>query len=517
MKILLRAVPFAVVFTLLLSQVLSARADDENGSYFNVRKFGATGDGTTLDSPAIDKAIDACAQAGGGTVYFPAGTYLSGSIHLQSNIHLLIDTGAVILGAPQDMKVYDETEPWTNNPYQDGGHCYFHNSLIWGVGLTNVFITGQGMINGGGLERSDKLLDDMCGFTAWGKNGMMNNGTYPPSRLGNKAIALKLCRNILIRDITIYHGGHFAILVTGCDNMTVDNVTMDTDRDGIDIDCCRNTMVSNCRINSPNDDGLCPKASFALGTNRPTENLTIVNCQVTGYEVGTLLDGTYRPSHVANGRFKCGTESNCGFRNITLSNCTFRDCKGMALEEVDGGIMDNITINNVVMTDVRDYPIYITMGNRNRGPEATTGSIRNIQISNVIATGVDRRSGIEIMGVPGHDIENVRLDNVRIVYKGGGTSNDAARVPKELDKGYPEAGKLGTMPSYGLFARHVRGLELANLTVGFDTNDLRPAMACTDVDGLEIDNFKGQTAAGVKPATFTDVSGLVVRNSPELQ
>ena len=104
MKILLRAVPFAVVFTLLLSQVLSARADDENGSYFNVRKFGATGDGTTLDSPAIDKAIDACAQAGGGTVYFPAGTYLSGSIHLQSNIHLLIDTGAVILGAPQDIE-----------------------------------------------------------------------------------------------------------------------------------------------------------------------------------------------------------------------------------------------------------------------------------------------------------------------------------------------------------------------------------------------------------------------------
>jgi polygalacturonase len=305
--------------------------------------------------------------------------------------------------------------------------------------------------------------------------------------------------------------------MTGCDNSTVDNVTMDTDRDGIDIDCCRNTMVSNCRINSPNDDGLCPKASFALGTNQPTENLTIVNCQVTGYEVGSLLDGTYRPSRVANGRFKCGTESNGGFRNITMSNCTFRDCKGMALEEVDGGIMDNITINNIVMTDVKDYPIYITLGNRNRGPAATTGTIRNIQISNVIATGVDKRSGIQITGVPGRDIENVRLDNVRIVYKGGGTSNDAARVPKELDKDYPEAGKLGTMPSYGLFARHVRGMELANLTVGFDSNDVRPAMACSDVDGLEIDNFKAQTATGVQPAIFTNVKGLVIRNSPVLQ
>jgi polygalacturonase len=519
MKILLsqRVAFLPAALVILLSLTLFARAEDASAGYFNVRKFGAIGDGTSLDSPFINKAIDACAQAGGGTVYFPAGTYLSGSIHLQSNVHLLIDAGATILGAPQDLNAYDETEPWTNNPYQDGGHCYFHNSLMWGVGLTNVFITGQGMINGDGLEHSDKVLDDMCGFTAWGRHGMMNNGTYPPSRLGNKAIALKHCRNVLIRDITIYRGGHFAILMTGCDNSTVDNVTMDTERDGIDIDCCRNTMVSNCRINSPNDDGLCPKASFALGTNQPTENLTIVNCQVTGYAVGTLLDGTYRPTRGANGRFKCGTESNGGFRNITLSNCTFRDCKGLALEEVDGGIMDNITINNVVMTDVRDYPIYITLGNRDRGPAATTGTIRNIQISNVIATGVDRSSGIQITGVPGRDIENVRLENVRIVYNGGGTKNDAAQMPKELGKGYPEPGKLGTMPSYGLFARHVRGLELANLTVGFETNDLRPALVCSDIDGLEIDNFKGQIAAGVPPTKFTDVNGLVIRNSPVLQ
>src|SRR5712671_4860373 len=108
---------------------------------FNVRSFGAQGDGKNLDSPAIDKAIDAAAEAGGGTVLVPAGTYLSGSIHLKSNIHLLIDAGATILGAPQKLNAYDFTEPWTNNPYQDGGHCYFHNSLIWGENLTNVFIT----------------------------------------------------------------------------------------------------------------------------------------------------------------------------------------------------------------------------------------------------------------------------------------------------------------------------------------------------------------------------------------
>lgn len=248
------------------------------GVAFNVRDYGATGDSRTLDSPAINKAIDVCAAAGGGTVLVAAGTYLSGSIRLKSNIHLLIDAGATILGAPQSMNAYDETEPYALGGYQDGGHCYFHNSLIWGENLTNVFITGHGMINGGGLVRSDGLLDRMVGFN---KFDPPVTNPAPPVRLGNKAVALKLCRNLLIRDLTIVHGGHFAILVTGCDNLTVDNVTMDTDRDGIDIDCCRNTMVSNCRINSPNDNALCPKSTYALGELRPTENLH--DCELPGF------------------------------------------------------------------------------------------------------------------------------------------------------------------------------------------------------------------------------------------
>src|ERR1035438_1506090 len=321
------------IFTLLLCLGSLARAAgpaDQN--VFNVRSFGAVGDGKNLDSPAIDKAIAAAADVGGGTVLVPAGTYLSGSIHLKSNLHLVIDAGATILGAPQDMNVYDETEPFTLGGYQDGGHCFFHNSLIWGENLTNVFITGNGMINGGGLVRSDRVLDQMVGFDHFDPP---HTNAAPPVRLGNKAISLKLCRNVLIRDVTIFHGGHFAILVTGCDNLTVDNVTMDTDRDGIDIDCCRDAMVSNCRINSPNDDALCPKSSFALGTNVITENLTIVNCQVSGFQEGTLLDGTMKPGRGGMGRIKFGTEANGGFRNVTVANCTFRDCHGLALEEVD--------------------------------------------------------------------------------------------------------------------------------------------------------------------------------------
>ena len=503
-----------VILLALAGENLSA-ADLAAKNSFNVRDFGAAGDGSNLDSPAIDKAIAAAAAAGGGTVLVPAGTYLSGSIHLQSNIRLLIDAGATILGAPQKLNAYDETEPYTFGGYQDGGHCYFHNSLIWGENLTNVFISGNGMINGGGLERNDGILDRMCGHDHWQSP---NTNTFVPVRLGNKAIALKLCKNVLIRDVTIFHGGHFAILMTGCDNLTVDNVTMDTNRDGIDIDCCRNTMVSNCRNNTPGDDGLCPKSTYALGRPVLTENLTIVNCQDSGFKEGTLLDGTMKPVKNGNGRIKFGTESSGGFRNCTVANCTFRGCRGLALEEVDGGILENITINNIAMMDVETYAIYITTGNRNRTPGLTNSSrIKNILISNVVATGVDHISGIQIAGLPEQPIEGLRLENIRLICKGGGTKEQAASVPKELGAGYPEPRQTNVMPAYGLFARHVKDLELANINVSFMTNDFRPAIQCIDVNGLEIDNFKAQLAAGVAASKFENVSGVVIRNSPMLQ
>ena len=508
---------FALMFCLMLPGCVSPGRQHASGKGgFDVRRFGAAGDGRHLDSPAINRAIAAAAHAGGGTVLVPAGTYLSGSIHLQSNIHLLIDAGATILGAPQAMNAYDETEPFTLGGYQDGGHCFFHNSLIWGENLTNVFITGHGRIAGGGLMRSDEALDRMVGFDKF--NPPVTNAA-PPVRLGNKAIGLKLCRNVLLRDVTIVHGGHFAILVTGCDNVTVDNVTMDTDRDGIDIDCCRNTVVSNCRINSPNDDALCPKSTYALGERRFTANLTIVNCQVSGFEEGTLLDGTMKPGKNQNGRIKFGTESSGGFRNCAVANCTFRSCKGLALEEVDGGIMENITIANLTMMDVPDYAIYITTGRRNRTPGAATSSRgRNILISNVIADGVGKLSGIQIMGLPEQPVEGVRIENVRLTSRGGGTAEEAAGTPQELGAGYPEPQRLGTLPAYGVYARHVKGLELADISVNFTTNELRPAAVFADIQGLEIDNFKPQLAPGVKAAIFDDdVKDVTVRNSPALE
>jgi hypothetical protein len=181
--------------------------------------------------------------------------------------------------------------------------------------------------------------------------------------------------------------------------------------------------------------------------------------------------------------------------------------------------MENITIQNLSMMNVPDYAIYITTGKRNRTPGVTTASrARNILISNVIADGVGKMGGIQIMGLPGQPIEGVRIENVRLTSNGGGNEEDAARVPKELGTGYPEPGRLGTLPAYGVYARHVKGLELANISVNFLTNDLRSAASFVDIQGLEIDNFKPQLAPGVKAAVFADdVKDVTIRNSPTVE
>lgn len=446
---------------------------------YDVRDYGARGDGKTLDSPAINAAIETCASEGGGRVVLPAGNYLCGSIHLKSNIELHLTPGATIIATDQQ-GAYDESEVFGGPEYQDGGHTYFHNSLIWAEGQTNVSITGRGTIDGRGLTRHDT---ETAGNVQGGSIGM-----------GDKSIALKLCRNVLIRDVTIFRGGHFAIIITGCDYATIDNVQIDTNRDGIDIDCCRFVTVSNCKINTPHDDALVLKSSYALKKPVITENVLISNCIVTGYQLGTALDGTYVPEKVnwVCGRIKLGTESNGGFRNITITGCNCFYSSGLAFEVVDQGKMENIVVSNISMSHVHHYPIYITTGCRNRGPKERQdiSSARDIQINNLIADDCDSLSGILITGMQGTPIENVRLSNIQIRYRGGVTENIPSEYP-ELGTKYPEPGKfLGLCPAYGLFARHVRGLQLLNVTFHLDQPDARPAIITDDVEGMKMENVE---------------------------
>ncbi|HSL22443.1 MAG TPA: glycoside hydrolase family 28 protein [Vicinamibacterales bacterium] len=469
---------------------------------FSVRAFGAVGDGRTIDTPAINRAIDAAAAAGGGTVHFTAGHYLSVSIHLKSHVGLFLDHGATIVAAePAEGVAYDPPEPNPWDAYQDFGHSHWHNSLIWGEKVEDVSITGPGRIWGRGLVRSNKV---------------------PPGG-GNKAIALKLSRNVVIRDISILTGGHFAILATGVDNLTIDNLKIDTNRDGIDVDACRNVRLSNLTINSPFDDAICLKSSYALGVARATENVTVTNSQVSGYDEGTLLDGTFTRrdpksySHQSpTGRVKFGTESNGGFKNITISNVVFDYSRGLALETVDGGLLEDVTITNLTMRDVVNPPIFVRLGNRARGPKETTavGKLRRVQISNVVAYNAEPRYASIISGIPGHDIEDVTLSNIRIHYKGGGTAAQAALAPPENETAYPEPVMFGEMPAYGFFIRHVSGLEMRNVRVGFAADDLRPAFVLNDVTGAEFQHVRAARAASVPTFVLRNVRDFAVHESP---
>ena len=454
---------------------ISLMAANTTGVY-NVKDYGAKGNGKVLDHEAINIAIEAANKAGGGQVYLPSGVYLCGSIRMKSNIDLHLSAGAKILAAPAEMKAYDESEVFGAPEYQDGGHTYFHNSLIWAEGQHDISITGRGMIDGEGLTKRDTE-----------KAGNVQGGSIGT---GDKAIALKQCRNVTIRDITIYRGGHFAIIVTGCEIGTIDNVTVDTNRDGIDIDCCKYITVSNTKVNTPNDDAIVLKSSYALKRPVPCEHILITNCIVTGYKLGTFLDGSYVPEKVnwVCGRIKLGTESNGGYRNITISNCTCMWSSGLAFEEVDQGRMENIVVNNISMSHVHHYPIYITTGCRNRGPKERTevSSARDIYINNVIADDCDSLAGIIITGMEGHPIRNVSLSNIRIQYRGGGKK--VSKPYREQGTNYPEPRWAGPTPAYGLFARHADGIRLHNVEFELMRPDERPDIVLEDVV-----NFKNES------------------------
>jgi len=492
---------------------------------FNVRDFGAKGDGKSLDSTAVNRAIEAASKTGGGTVFFPAGTYRSFSIRLKSNITLFFDQGSILLAAhPNDGDgKYDAPEPNPWDKYQDFGHTHWHNSLIWGENVENVSIVGPGLIWGKGLVRSgsqsrtkeqNDALKDVKTDKEKAPFGYPNPRDTVETGWGNKAISLKLSRNVIIRDVSILHGGHFAILATGVDNLTIDNLKIDTNRDGIDIDACRHVRISNTTVNSPFDDGICLKSSYGLGFARATENVTITNCAVSGYDEGTLLNGTYKREYKGyshdspTGRIKFGTESNGGFKNITISNCVFDYSRGLALETVDGGLLEDVTITNITMRDVVNSPIFIRLGNRARGPKESTtaGELRRVIISNIVAYNAEPKYASIISGIPERKIDDLRLSNIRIYYKGGGTKEQAALTPPENETAYPEPVMFGEIPAYGFFIRHVKSLTMTDVEMSYLKDDVRPAFVLNNVQGADFHRVKAQKIPGNPTFFLKDVT-----------
>ncbi len=436
---------------------------------YDVTAFGAKADGKTIDTPAINRAIEQAAADGGGTVYFPAGEYACYSIRLQSHINLYLEQGARIVAAfPTLTYGYDDAEPNEHNRFQDFGHSHWKNSLIWGIGLEDITISGAGLIYGKGLTREESRLKGV----------------------GNKAISLRDCKNVTLKDISLLRCGHFALLATGVDNLTIYNVKVDTNRDGFDIDACRNVRISNCTVNSPWDDAIVLKASYALGYFRDTENVTISDCFVSGFDNGSVLDATFQrdepqaPDHgYVTGRIKLGTESSGGFRNIAITNCIFERCRGLALETVDGGHLEDIVISNITMRDIVNAPLFLRLGARLRSPEGTPiGTLKRVRISNVNVFNADSRYSCIISGVPGGIIEDVSLSNIHLYFKGGYTAEDGKRVIPEQEKTYPEPWMFGTIPAKGFFIRHARGITLNEVHFHYAQPDGRPLFVTDDAE-----------------------------------
>ncbi|OLF16331.1 rhamnogalacturonidase [Actinophytocola xanthii] len=490
------------------------------GPVFDVRRYGAKGDGRTIDSPAINRAIAAAAK-NGGTVFFPAGTYTSYSVRLRSDVTLHLDRGATLLAAqPRDGKGFDAPGEGAGNPYQDFGHSHWRASLIWGEGLENIGIGGPGRIDGAALVR--------------------NMTPESPPGTGDKAIALKLCRNVVIRDVTIVRGGHLSILPTGVDNLSIHNVTIDTVRDGINVDCCRNVRISHCTVNTHGDDAIVLKSSYALGFPRATENVTIADSMVSGYDVGTLVEGTFgREDPLAadrdgpTGRIKFGTESNGGFRNIAISNMIFERCRGLALETVDGGLLEDVTISNITMRDVSNTPFFLRLGARMRGPAGREiGKLRRVSISDVTVHNADPRYPSMIVGLPGHDVEDVRISNVRVHMRGGLSMTEAAEQPLDLintffaepgarepyavpdrPQSYPEPSMFGILPAWAFYVRHATGVRMDNVDVHFERPDTRPAVVLEDVRDADLHRVRLSKAEGAPTFVLRDMSDFALHQS----
>ena len=356
------------------------------GPMFDITSFGAVPGGPALQNQtAINAAIDAAAKAGGGTVVIPAGTFKTYSIRLKSNVGLHFASGDSILraavqgtGEHQDGGFYDAPEVNLFDGVQDMGHSHIANSLIYGIGVENVMISGPGLIDGSYSDSNGVTVNVLTGFDP--REVQLRTAAGVPGP-GNKAIGLKDANNIIFRDFHLKNGGHFAILGISVNHWTMDGIIVDTNRDGIDIDTCRNLTVRNSVINSLTDDALVLKGSFADGKYITTRNVLFENDTVSGYDAGSVLDKTYSTHKLVasdrdgpTGRVKFGTEGTSGLDTVTIRNIVFDRSRGFALESVDGAELKDILFTDVRMKNISSSPIFIDLADRGRAPVTGTST-----------------------------------------------------------------------------------------------------------------------------------------------
>ena len=361
--------------TLTMESLLKESKD----ALFDICDFGAKDHGDPLaNTIAINKAIEAAQSAGGGTVIVPEGDYSTYTIHLRSDVNFRIEENGVIRAAVPDHQTesanYDEPEVNHFAGLQDHGHTYFANSLFYANGQKNILIYGNGMVDGSQFDDSGNRIRVLSS----------NDPAFPEKRsdpghdgtwFGNKGFALVNCENVMMDGISIRNGGHFAVIAEGVTNFLVNDLTVDTNRDALNIDCCLDVTVRNSRFNSLTDDAIVLKSSYGAGRFMPVHNVVIEDCIVSGYDAGSVLDGTFTTEKLVaadlcgpTGRIKCGTESTCGYDTILIRRCHFERSRGFALEAVDGSPLHDVIMTDCTMENISSSPIFIRVGDRGRFP-----------------------------------------------------------------------------------------------------------------------------------------------------
>lgn len=433
---------------------------------------GLVGDGATLNTRAIQSAIDRCSTGGGGTVLLPAGRYLTGTLHLRDHVTLMLEPGAVLLGSKRlddYPALHDAVSSYTSN--------YTDRCLVRADGATDIAITGRGTIDG---------------------NGPAFAGEYKVRPYLMRFVG---CRNIHISGITLQNPAMWTQHYLECEDVHIDGIRVHSRRprvnnDGIDIDSCRRVRIADCDVDA-GDDAIVLKAT----TTSPCRDVVVTNCIL---------------SSLCNA-FKLGTESNGGFDSIVFSNSTIYDTQlaGIALETVDGGDLRRVSISNIVMRNTR-FPIFLRLGNRARpisenSPRPGIASFSGVMIRGVIAE-ASSPFGCLIAGLPDHPVADVMLEDVQLTSPGGGDPLPADHQVPERPEAYPEAGMFGPLPASGIYCRHVRAFSLNNVSLRTLTPDSRPLLCADDADDLTISSLSGPGSASAL-IDFQNVRHARIRNT----
>jgi len=441
---------------------------------FNIQDYGAKPGSSTLNTESIQSTIDACHAAGGGTVLVPNGVFLTGTLWLRSHVNLHLAPQAVLLGSDQIDHYPLTGEEITQEMRQ---------ALIIAVNAIQVSITGRGAVDGQGASFP-------CGTEGfnWEDEEKAPAGEAKPRP---NLVHIENCEDVLFRDLTLRNSACFNALIVDVNGLRIEDVCIrsrsNQNTDGFHIAGCENVFITGCDIDCGDD---------AFPFSKSARNVVISDCIITTRWAA----------------FRFGPWSPGIFENIAISNCVVHNTYGCAvkMQEVEGGTMRNISFNNLIIENTTG-PVSIRLGGYlgwkgDRQESLPIGVFENVRFSNIRATVADNsyplahevvrmpgevRSCININAVPGYYVEGVTFSNCHFSFPGGGTAEEAARrdVP-ELRNHYPEYHMFGTLPSYALYARHVRGLVLEGVTFDLASADLRPAIVCDDVSGLELSHVR---------------------------